>query len=96
MAVVPAGIESPLSLGIHGPGESGRCKTFPPNDSRRTIPDETDDHYACVREEPNGRTLPLPTEILRRSGFRKERRREIDDTDQGESCSNEEGTERDN
>ena len=62
MAAVPAGIESPLSLGIHGPGESGRCKTFPPNDSRRAIPDET-----CVGQgmgpwpsNPTGVLYPCP------------------------------------
>jgi len=34
------------------------------------ITDETDDHYACVREEPEGRTLPLLTAVVRSSAER--------------------------
>jgi len=32
---------------------------------------ETDDHYAGVREEPKGRTLPLLTAMVRRSAERQ-------------------------
>ena len=50
------------------------------------IPAETDDHYAGVREEPEGRTLPLLTVVARRSALRTELQSEIEDKDRCEGA----------
>jgi len=50
------------------------------------ITDETDDHYAGVREEPEGRTLPLLTAVARRSALRTELQSEIEDKDRCEGA----------